>query len=339
MKPVQAFTCVPRIRRARIFAMLGALALGTAGCAQRAAETPPVPNDLRVYGNPTIELTPAHYAIVHFSAAQASASHGGIPNLFKGPDGGEADLAGHAEIQALQNSLVHPDIRIILTITEGHYRIVAKRSAGILSMADLRGKKVATAKASSAAFYLLRALETAGMTDGNVKIVGIAMPPKGIAQMLLDGRADAVALWDPEPQIAIERLGDDAVILDPDTGYRELYNLNTTAAKLADPVSRAKIVRFIAKLIEASEAMGKDPASAITLAAKGTGYPAELIRASWPHHVFPAALSPDLLDTLVAEEAWLASHAGRPARTREELAVLIDPTIEAEARAWLRKNR
>lgn len=319
--------------------MLGALALGAAGCAHRPADTPSPPNDLRVYGNPTIELTPVHYAIAHFGAAQASAKHGGIPNLFKGPSDGEADLAGHAETQALRNSLTQPDIRIVLTITEGHYRIVAKRSAGIRSMADLRGKKIATAEASSAAFYLLRALETAGMAESDVKIVSIAMPPKDVAQLLLEGRADAVALWDPEPQIAIEQLGKDVVILDPDTGYRELYNLNTTAAKLADPVSRAKIVRFVAKLIEASEAMGKDPSGAIALAAKGTGYPAELVRASWAHHVFPATLSPDLLDTLVAEEAWLARHAGRPARTRDELAVLIDPTIEAEARAWLLRNR
>jgi len=206
-------------------------------------------------------------------------------------------------------------------------------------MADLRGKKIAVPKESSAAFYFSRALETARMTSIDVELVDIPMPPQGIAQMLVDGRADAVALWEPEPQIAVERLGDDAIILDPETGYRELYNLNTTAAKLADPDTRAKIVRFVAKLIEASDSLGKDRESAIALAAQGTGYPVELIRATWPHHAFPASLSPDLLDTLVAEDAWLARQARRPARTRAELAELIDPTIEAEARAWLRKNR
>jgi NitT/TauT family transport system substrate-binding protein len=336
VKAIQALAGIFRGRHIQALPVLGLLALAAGGCASRSMEPPSPQDDLRVYGNPTIELTPVHYAIAHFGAAQATASRGGIPSLYVANG---ADLAGHAETQALRYSLQHPDLRIILTITEGHYRIVAKRSAGIGSMADLRGKRVATPPASSAAFYLHRALETAGMTDSDVETVAIAMPPRDIAQMLLDGEADAVALWDPEPQIAIERLGDDAVILDPDTGYRELYNLNSTAAQLADPVSRAKIVRFVARLIEASEAMGNDSTGAIELAAQGTGYPAELIRASWPHHVFPATLAPDLLDTLVTEEAWLARREGRPVRRRETLGTLIDPSIEAEARAWLRDNR
>lgn len=328
-----------RARRLRRFGILGALMLAAAGCASNAGEASSAPDDLRVYGNPVIELAPVHYAIAKLDAAQAEASRGGIPALYGDRNGGEADLAGHAETQALLYSLSHPDVRIILTLTEGHYRIVAKRSAGIRSMADLQGKRIAVPKASSAAFYLSQALETARMTFIDVELVDIPMPPKDIAQMLVDGRADAVALWEPEPQLALERLGDDAVILDPDTGYRELYNLNTTAAKLADPATRAKIVRFVAKLIEAAGALDRDRESAIALAAQGTGYPAEIVRASWPHHTFPASLSPDLLDTLVAEEAWLARAARRPARTRAELAELIDPTIEAEARALLRRSR
>lgn len=326
---------MPRKRRVGILAVASALALGTAGCANRAAETPAAPDDLRVFGNPTIELAPVQYAVARLGASQAKVSRGGILSLYRG----EADLAGHAETQALKNSLANPDLRIILTIAEGHYRIVARRSAGIRSLADLRGRTVATPPASSAAYYLQRALETAGMTDGDVAIVEIAMPPKDIAALLRDGKADAVALWEPEPQLAIESLGDDAVILDPDTGYRELYNLNTTAAKLADPATRAKIVRFVARLIQASEAIRSEPSAAILLAAEGTGYPVELIRATWPHHGFPARLAPDLLDTMVAEEAWLARHEGRPPRTRETLAALIDPSIEAEARAWLRRHR
>src|SRR5690606_24490595 len=101
--------------------LLTALAAGTAGCGVHGGAFPTVVEDLRVYGNPTIELTPVHYAITHLAAAPTGVSRGGIPALFAGPDGAEADLAGHAEIQALRNSLVHPEIRIILTITEGHY--------------------------------------------------------------------------------------------------------------------------------------------------------------------------------------------------------------------------
>jgi NitT/TauT family transport system substrate-binding protein len=98
-------------------------------------------------------------------------------------------------------------------------------------------------------------------------------------------------------------------------------------------------VNFVAKVIEASAKMNKDTPGLIDMVAAGAGYPAEPIRASWAHHAFPAKLAPDLLDTMVAEEAWLARHANRKARTREELAVLIDPSVEAEARALLPKRK
>lgn len=328
-RPKAQWSSLPRL--AGKLALMSALALSAIGCANRAS-SPAVIDDLQVRGNATIELTPVHYAIRHLGAARAEAARGGIPSLF---DASGADLAGHAETQALRSTLDHPDLRIILTITEGRYRIVAKRSAGIRTLTDLRGKTIATPRESSAAFYLHRALAVAGMAERDVEIVNIAMPPRDIASLLLRGKADAVALWEPEPQRAIERLGEDAIILEPETGYRELYNLNTTAAKLADPATRAKIVRFVATLIQASARMKEDRPGAVALAAETTGYPANTVAPVWRHHAFPATLAPGLLDTLVAEERWLAGLARRPARTRAQLATLIDPSIEAEARALL----
>ena len=338
MNQNRALAHLRSVRRVGIVAMLAALSVGTTGCANGTAQAPAAPSDLRFSAHAVVEAVPVHYAIKYLAAARPDIPNGAIPALY-GPNGGIADVAGHADTQLLRHSLAHPDLRIILTVTEGHYRIVTKRSAGIRSMADLRGKKIATVKDSSAAFYLHRALQAAGLTDGDIAIVALPLPPKDAAQLLLDGRADALALWDPEPQIAINHLGEDVVILDPDAEYRELYNLHSTAGKLADPVRREKIVRFVAKLIEASEDMRRHPAQAIILAADVTGYPVYLIRASWPQHTFPATLSPKLLDTLVAEEAWLATQEGREARTRDELTMLIDPTIEAEARVWLRKRK
>ena len=82
---------------------------------------------------------------------------GGIPNLVgeAGAQGfaqpGVADVATNAETQLLRFSVRHPDLRIIFNVTEGLYRIVARRSAGIASIADLKGKRVATIEQTSAA--------------------------------------------------------------------------------------------------------------------------------------------------------------------------------------------
>lgn len=323
-------------RRVR-FAVLGGLALVVLGCT-RPQSVPTPPDDLRAHGMlSTIELAPLHYAIAHLEAAQLPVAHGGIPNLYGGSRfnaATNADLAGHADTQALRESLLHPDLRIILTITEGHYRIVAKRSAGINSLSDLKGKRVAMIEETSAHFYLDRLLGTLGMGDRDVEIVSL-QSPKDSADVLFDGRADALAMWEPESQLAIDRLGDDAIVLTGDAGYDELYNLHSTAQKLADPATRMKIVRFVAKLIQASGAIENDPEPAMELTAQAMGYPLAAVRKSWSHHTFATSLSPKLLDVLVDEEEWLAARAGRPARSRDELAQLIDPTIEADARRLL----
>ena len=311
------------------------LAAALAACTASQAEPA---NDLQVHGMlSTIELAPMHLAIAEFGAAQDPVQHGGIPNLYDGSRfnaATDADLAGHADTQALRESLKHPDLRIILTITEGHYRIIGNRAAGVASIAELKGKRVAMIEETSAHYYLDQLLALEGMGEDDITIVETGTPT-GSSEFLVDRRADALAMWEPELQLAADKLGDDAISLTGDTGYYELYNLNTTAVKLADPETRAKIVRFVAKLIEAAEKVRNEPDAAMTLVASATGYPEENIRTSWEHHGFVASLAPNLLDTLTAQEAWLAARAGRPARSREELSVLIDPSIEQEARAFL----
>jgi ABC-type nitrate/sulfonate/bicarbonate transport system substrate-binding protein len=113
--------------------------------------------------------------------------------------------------------------------------------------------------------------------------------------------------------------------------YRELFNLNTTAAKLADPGKRAAIVAFVRALIAASAEIERRPSRAWALVAKSTGYDAALIERVWHHEGYPGALVPDLLDVLVDEEIYVAKERNRVPRSRTELADLIDDSVLREA--------
>jgi sulfonate transport system substrate-binding protein len=66
---------------------------------------------------------------------------------------GTVDAATGSETQALLNSVTQPDLRIILTLSECRYRLVARRSAGIREVADLRGKRVASTKNTSPSIF------------------------------------------------------------------------------------------------------------------------------------------------------------------------------------------
>lgn len=334
-----------RARLLKAFLNIGgfvpAAGLLLAGCAHAAEPAPQAARPsapLRIYGmHQTIELAPVHVAADRIYPGGVAVRNGGIPNLFSADPAALADVATHAETQALRNSLDHAEVRIILTITRGHYRIVARRSAGIASLADLRGKRIATMSTTSAGFYLHNALASVGLSEADVTITS-APTPRDISRPLIDRQVDALAIWEPEAEIAMEALGADAIELRPEVGYDELFNLNTTAANLADPVKRPQIVRFVAAIIQAAAQVRTDPAPGIAMVAAVARYPAEFVRASWPHHSFIAAVAPDLLDILVREEAWLAAQNRRPARDRAALAALIDPSVEREARALLARE-
>src|SRR4030095_12175097 len=153
--------------------------------------------------------------------------NGGVRNLANGG----AHAATNAETQFLIAGA--PNVRILFTVAEGLYRIVAKRSAGIYKLAGLRGKRVTTPRDTSAHYALVRMLATAGVSETEVTIVDL---PRGqMAAGGVDGRADAISMWEPEAQNAVDGLGGDAVVFQDNKAYRELFSLYTTTDVLGDP--------------------------------------------------------------------------------------------------------
>jgi len=305
---------------------LALLAIGVllAGFPARSAE----PTRLQVYGVlRTLEISPILLAAKRHYPAGADMHMGGIPSLYpEDPqpsfhEPGKADVASHAETQILRNSVRHPDLRVILTVSEGLYRVVARRSSGIANIKDLKGKRIVYAPATSAAFYLHKILRTAGLTESDVTLVPYT--PAAAAQ----AQTDAVVYWEPESQAAFEAFGKDAVEIYIPGIYRERYNLNTTAANLADPAMRRRIVDFVGAIVEASCDIRMDPSEAWQLASDAGGHPVHEVARSWGRQVCPAYLPTDLLDVMTEEEQWLAGIEKRSPRSRAQLAPLIDATV------------
>lgn len=307
--------------------------------------------DLRVFGvHSVLELAPVLLAVDRLSGGSARVSNGGVAHLGgAGPTqrasagassarnsapplqgSGEADVATNAETQALRLSIERPDLRIIMTVSEGLYRIVARRSAGIAAVRDLAGKRVGTFPWTSAAFYLHKELQNAGLTDDAVDIRGIS-PGGELSKALIDGTVDAIAIWEPWSQEAFETLGADAIELRTPGLYRELFNLNTTADKLADAVKRRQIVELVRAVVAACRDITDRPQAVWPLTERTTGYRSELIRAAWPHQRFVGTMATDLLDVMTEEETWSAREGNRRPRPRDELAKLIDDSVLREA--------
>ena len=319
-------------------AVAGLLLLGCASTAPTREEAPLVP--IKVAGARWIELSPVLVAANSLYPQKLEVPSGGVVSITSGA----ADLATNAETQLLRESVTNPDLRIIMTVSESYYRLVARRSAGIAKVSDLKGKRILVPRLTSAQYYLVAMLRSAGLNEEDVTLVSMPAPPATqpgqvatppskfrSAEALARGEVDAIATFEPEPAVAVRLLGNDAIVLQDRKVYREAFNLNARAKDLADPEKRRAIVRFVRAVSDASKALKKDPKPYLEHISGVIGFSVEQIGWGWPETEFPVRIIPDMLDVLEVEEIWLAKVSNRQPRARAELAKFIDRSVVEEA--------
>lgn len=300
-------------------------------------ETPAAPlAPIKVAGARWIELSPVVVAAESFYPQKLTVPSGGVVSITSGA----ADLATNAETQLLRESVTNPDLRIIMTVSESFYRLVARRSAGINKLADIKGKRVLVPRLTSAHYYLSAMLRSVGLKDEDVTLVSMPAPQAGqpaskfrSAEALARGDVDVIATFEPEPEVAVHLLGKDAIVLQDRKVYREAFNLHARAPDLADPEKRRAIVAFVRATADASKALKKDPKPYLAHVSSVIGFSQEEISWGWPETRFPVEIIPDMLDVLETEEIWLAGVSNRKPRSRTELAKYIDRSVVKEALA------
>jgi sulfonate transport system substrate-binding protein len=300
---------------------------------------------LRIYGNLSLlEMAPVLLAAKDIYPGKTLVEHGSVMALWGKTSelasldsAGRADLATNSETQTLRGSVAGPDLRIIFTVAECPYRIVARRSAGIATLADLRGKRVATQIDSSGAYFLDCMLRAAGLTSADVTLVPFMAhteaPLSLVPEALRSGSIDAAALWEPQPQRAKVALGADAIEFSDPAVYTEKFNLSTIQANLDDPALRKRIVAFVRALVTAAKRLKDDPQSGWKLVAQTAKLDIDTVSGAWLRFKYPGTLATDLLDVFDRQEPWIAKVQGRAPRTRGALAKLIDDSVLREALA------
>lgn len=244
---------------------------------------------------------------------------------------GSVDAATGSETQMLLNSIAEPGIRIILTLAEARYRIIARRSAGIRRVEDLRGKTVGATANTSSQYFLREMLRNAGLLlDTDVRFVNLEGPDMPAALKRED--VAAVAIWEPHAQNSLEALGGDAIVLENSSVYRERFNLNTTTKVLQDPDKRRALIDFLRAVLRASGRARSHAGETQMQLASFINTPAATIARVWKQFRFPANLSGDLPEVLGNVEIFVAAVQNRQPRPRAALTPLIDTSPLADAR-------
>ena len=122
--------------------------------------------------------------------------------------------------------------------------IVTKEGSGIASVADLKGKKVAVGKGTSAHNLLVAALEKNGLAFGDIEAV--YLPPPDAAAAFAADKVDAWSIWDPFLAIAETNFKPTVLVRSPEVLSVNTYFLSNRDFAKAHPETVSTVVEQLA---------------------------------------------------------------------------------------------
>ena len=152
--------------------------------------------------------------------------------------------------------------------------------------------------------------------------------------MFARGAIDAIGMWEPIVELAIQTAGREKVVVFQDKSvYREIYSLYSTRSKLEDPERRASIVEFVRGLVKMQKVFEGEPEKVFGNVAAASKVEEGVIRTVWKDHSWKGGLPGDLVDFLVEEDRYLARVENRAVMTKEEIERFVDSSVLKEALA------
>jgi sulfonate transport system substrate-binding protein len=171
--------------------------------------------------------------------------------------------------------------------------LLVRKDAPFRSVADLRGKKIATGRGSIGHYLLLRLLEEAGLKPTDVQIVFLS--PGDAKAAFSSGAIDGWVTWGS--YVALAKLHDDATILADGDGRLSGYGYEA-ASEAAIAGKRPQMEDFLRRLAKARRWAGEHPREFAAALSKETGLQPDVALYTVQHYrIAPSAID----DAAVAE--------------------------------------
>lgn len=215
---------------------------------------------------------------------------------------GKADFATVAETPVMFNVLKGEKIFVIANIEASttNNAIVARKSAGIATPGDLKGKRIGFTPGTTSDFFLDSMLTANGLTRREIRPV--AVKPEEMPEAMAARKVDAVSTWNYPLTLISRQLGSDGTIFYDREIYTETFNI----AARQDFVGRHPdtVKRFLRALIRAEDFVANSPEAAQGIMAAATNIDPGLIRDVWSAFSYHVVLDQMLLITLEDETRW-----------------------------------
>jgi sulfonate transport system substrate-binding protein len=205
------------------------------------------------------------------------------PQLLEALNGGSIDVGNTGEAPPIFAQAANPSLVYLGNqppFPEGEALLIPK-SSSIHSVADLKGKTVVLNKGSNVHYFLVKALEKAGLKYSDVQTAFLP-PPEGRAAFE-SGRVDAWAIWDPFLTAAEQSTGAHVLTTARDLAANREFFLSTRGFIEKNP-------DFLPALVTAVNSAGQwaaeKPSEVATYLAREVG------------------MDPQVLEPIIRREPW-----------------------------------
>lgn len=220
---------------------------------------------------------------------------------------GRADLATVADIPIMFAVTKGQPVSIIATIAtvEKDPGIIGRKDKGVLTLADLNGKRIGVTLGTSGHFVLDTFLIRQKLSTDDVTLRDLQ--PQELADALLRGDVDAVATWEPYLGALRTQLGVNGMIFYSQGIYELPWNLAGTRHYVVNhPETLKKLLRA---LVRAEQFYKEDPNAARQIIANAINEKLENLLEVWPTYRFNVTLNQSLLLVLEDETRWAIKNS------------------------------
>ncbi len=287
--------------------LVAIIAIGLVGSYYWLSQEQPSPLEEIIIGATTQELS----TLIWIAEEKGYFEENGLDATIKAYDTGietkdalladEVDVADTVDFVITSLGLEGVDVKVLASIdTASIDYIIARKDKGILSLSDLKNKKIGIKLGSSAEYYLGRTLLFNNLSLQDVELVAVHPPemPDAIAQ----GKVDATITWHPHNYQIQKRLGDNALVWSAQGGQDGYWVVFCRTEFVQQYPQRIK--RFLNALIQAEEFVKNNDSEAKEIIARRVNLDLAYIEAVWSDFYFTVNLPQSMIIIMEHQARW-----------------------------------
>lgn len=217
----------------------------------------------------------------------------------------EVDVALAAQAPIAFESFLNRDFVVIsnVSFSAKETQLIARVDKGISSLKDLRGKKIAVIKNTSAQYFLHQLLSEVGLSANDITEESIDLADPSAA--LKSGKVDAVALYEPYASFVREGMTQSKLWIE--TGDKETETIVSYIMRKSYLDSHPEVAKRLLLATQKSiDWIGRNRQESIQVSSKLMNLPLPIMESIWGGYDFHLGLGNEYLVSLDSQARWTA---------------------------------